>query len=42
MPTNLIQLWECLMWFNIFPLTAPMPQYDPGPESYGSWKLDGS
>jgi hypothetical protein len=42
MPRNLIQLWECLLWFNIFPLTTPVPQSDSGAESYGSLKLDGS
>jgi hypothetical protein len=42
MPRNLIQLLECLLWLNIFPLTIPAPQSDSRVESYGSLKLDGS
>jgi hypothetical protein len=39
---NSIQLLECLIWFNIFPLTIHAPQSDSGAKSYGSLKLDGS
>jgi hypothetical protein len=42
MPKTLIQLWDYLLCFNGFPFTTPAPQSDPGAESYGSWKLDGS
>jgi hypothetical protein len=42
MPKNLIEIWDCLLWFNIFPLTSPVPQSDSGVESYGSLKLVGS
>jgi hypothetical protein len=42
MPINLIELCDCLLWLNSFPLTAPVPQSDSGAESYGSLKLVGS
>jgi hypothetical protein len=42
MPRNLIQLWDCLLWLNSFPLTSLAPQFDSGAESYGSLKLVGS
>jgi hypothetical protein len=38
----LIHLLDCLLWFNIFPLTSPAPQSDFRVESYGSLKLVGS
>jgi hypothetical protein len=41
-PKNLIQLYECLLWFNIFSLTSLAPQSDSREESYGSSKLVGS
>jgi hypothetical protein len=41
MPKNLIQIWECLLWFNKFPLTTLAPQSNSGAESYGSLKLVG-
>jgi hypothetical protein len=42
MPRNLIQIWDCLLWFNIFLLTSLVPQSDSEAESYGSLKLVGS
>jgi hypothetical protein len=42
MPRNLIQLWDCILWLNRFPLTSLVPHSDSGAESYGSLKLAGS
>jgi hypothetical protein len=42
MPRNLIHIWECLLCFHIFPLTALALPSGSGAESYGSLKLDGS
>jgi hypothetical protein len=42
MPINLIHIWECILWFNIFPLTTPVLQSDFGVEIYGPLKLVGS
>jgi hypothetical protein len=34
-PKILIYLHECVLWFNIFPYIAHVPQYDSVAGSYG-------
>jgi hypothetical protein len=42
MPKILIQLQDCVLWFNGFSLTTLVPQSDSRAESYGPPKLVGS